>query len=76
MATDPYTYPVELAAALADRLRSAKQELVTQWLNRISERVAISTRRVFPSHALINHVPILVEGIAGYLKRPERDIDA
>ena len=76
MATDPYTYPVELAAALADRLRSAKQELVTQWLNRISERVAISTNRVFPTHALINHVPILVEGIAGYLKRPERDIDA
>ncbi len=76
LATDPYTYPVELAAALADRLRSAKQELVTQWLNRISERVAISARRVFPSHALINHVPILVEGIAGYLKRPERDIDA
>lgn len=76
MATDPFDYPVELAATLADRLRTAKQELVTQWLNRISERVAISTRRVFPTHALINHVPLLIEGIAGYLKRPERDIDA
>jgi signal transduction histidine kinase len=76
LATDPSAYPVELAATLADRLRTAKQELVTQWLNRISERVAISTRRVFPTHALINHVPLLIEGIAGYLKRPERDIDA
>jgi signal transduction histidine kinase len=74
--TDPFEYPVELAATLADRLRSAKQELVTQWLNRISARVAISSRRVFPTHALINHVPLLIEGIAGYLKRPERDIDA
>ena len=73
---DPFTYPSDLAATLADRLRSAKQELVTRWLNRISERVAISTSRVFPTHALINHVPILVEGIAGYLRRPERDIDA
>ena len=76
VATDPVVYPVELAATLADRLRTAKQELVTQWLNRISERVAISTRRVFPTHALINHVPLLIEGIAGYLKRPEREIDS
>jgi signal transduction histidine kinase len=67
---------VKLAAALSDRLRSAKQELVTQWLDRISARVAISSKRVFPTHALLNHVPLLIEGIAGYLKRPERDIDA
>jgi signal transduction histidine kinase len=67
---------VELAATLADRLRSAKQELVTQWLDRISARVAISTHRVFPTHALLNHVPLLVEGIAAYIKRPERDIDS
>jgi len=74
--TDSVTYPLELAATLADRLRSAKQELVTQWLNRISARVAISTKRVFPTHELLNHVPLLIEGIAGYLKRPERDINA
>ena len=76
MASDPYRYPVQLAGILGDRLRTAKQELVTRWLGRISERVAISTRRVFPTHELINHVPLLIEGIAGYLKRPERDIDA
>lgn len=69
-------YPVELAATLSDRLRSAKQELVTQWLDRISARVAISSKRVFPTHALLNHVPLLIEGIAAYLKRPERDIDS
>ena len=68
------TYPVKLAATLGDGLRSAKQELVTQWLDRISARVAISTKRVFPTHELLNHVPLLIEGIAGYLKRPERDI--
>jgi signal transduction histidine kinase len=67
---------VELAATLSDRLRSAKQELVTQWLDRISARVAISSKRVFPTHALLNHVPLLIEGIAAYLKRPERDIDS
>ena len=76
MPTDPATYPLQLAAILSDRLRTAKQELVTQWLNRITARVAISTKRVFPTHELLNHVPLLIEGIAGYLKRPERDIDA
>ena len=76
MATDSSMYPLELAATLSDRLRSAKQELVTQWLDRISARVAISTKRVFPTHELLNHVPLLIEGIAGYLKRPERDIDS
>lgn len=76
MATDSSAYPVKLAATLSDSLRSAKEELVAQWLDRISARVAISTKRVFPTDALLNHVPLLIEGIAGYLKRPERDIDA
>src|SRR5215210_5600808 len=76
VANDSSAYPVELAATLGDGLRSAKQELVTQWLDRISARVAISTKRVFPTHELLNHVPLLVEGIAGYLKRPESDLDA
>jgi signal transduction histidine kinase len=49
---------------------------VTQWLDRITARVAISSKRVFPTHELLNHVPLLIEGIAGYLKRPERDIDS
>jgi signal transduction histidine kinase len=65
-----------LAAILSDRLRGAKQALVSQWLNRITARVAISSKRVFPTHELLNHVPLLIEGIAGYLKRPERDIDS
>ncbi len=76
MPTDPSTYPLALAAILSDRLRTAKQELVTQWLERITARVAISSKRVFPTHELLNHVPLLIEGIAGYLRRPERDIDA
>ena len=76
MVTDSHAYPVDLAATLSDTLRSAKQDLVAQWLDRISARVAISAKRVFPTEDLLNHVPLLIEGIAGYLKRPERDIDS
>lgn len=68
-------YPLSLAAKLSDRLRSAKQELVSQWLDRIQARVSISAKKVFPTHELLNHVPLLIEGIAGYLKRPDKDID-
>jgi len=74
--TDPSQYPFELAAILADRLRTAKQELVTQWLERITARVSIQVKRIFPTHELLNHIPLLIEGVAGYLKRPERDIDS
>jgi signal transduction histidine kinase len=64
-----------LAAQLSDRLRAAKQELVSQWLERINARVAISKRKVFPTHELLNHVPLLIEGIAGYLRQPGKNID-
>jgi signal transduction histidine kinase len=70
------TYPLELAADLASRLRTAKQELVSRWLDRITARVSIAPRKVFPTHELLNHVPLLIEGIAGYLRRPDKDIDA
>ncbi|HEX9311161.1 MAG TPA: sensor histidine kinase [Gemmatimonadaceae bacterium] len=70
------TYPMELAGELADRLRTVKQELVTRWLDRIRARVAIPDKRVFPTHELLNHVPLLIEGIAGYLRRPDKDIDS
>ena len=69
-------YPLQLAAALAERLRSSSEELVSRWLERISARVAISTKRVFPTEELLNHVPLLIDGIAGYLERPDQDIDA
>jgi signal transduction histidine kinase len=68
--------PFELSAELASRLRGAKEELVKRWLERISARVAISSKRVFPTEDILNHVPLLIEGIAGYLERPDNDLDS
>jgi signal transduction histidine kinase len=76
IATDSFGYPVELAATLSERVSSARKDLVARWLERISERVAISTKRVFPTNDLLNHIPLLVDGIAGYVRRPEREIDS
>ena len=59
--------PSELAAALASRLREAKTELVRRWLDRITARVTTNPAHIVPSEQLLNHVPLLIDGIADYL---------
>ncbi len=70
------TYPAALAAALAARLRAAREELVRRWLERITARVSLSPNRVFPTEALLNHVPLLVDGIADYLADSTSELGA
>ena len=57
-----------LAHHLASALRASRNDIVGRWLERIVARVTIEARSVFPSETLLNHVPILVEGIADYLE--------
>ncbi len=64
-----------LAERLADRLRSARSEIVERWLERIIARVTIEPRRVFPTDELLNHVPILIDGIADYLEYGEPTVE-
>ena len=59
-----------LAATLAERLRQSRDDLTARWLERISERVTIHPNRVFPTDELLDHVPILMLGIADYLEHP------
>jgi signal transduction histidine kinase len=65
-----------LAAALASRLRSARAELTTRWLERIAARVAIERVRVFPGEELLDHIPILIDGIADYVEDPAEEVAA
>ncbi|MFN2603136.1 MAG: ATP-binding protein [Gemmatimonadaceae bacterium] len=67
----------ELSARLllANALRQHKNEIVKRWLERINARVAIAANKVFPSDELLNHVPILIEGIADFLERPDLQLD-
>ena len=67
--TEPQTSHLELAARLAARLRAARSDIVSRWLDRIVARVSITPQQVFPTDELLNHVPILVDGIADYLER-------
>ncbi|MEP6732172.1 MAG: HAMP domain-containing sensor histidine kinase [bacterium] len=51
-------------------------ELTRRWLERISNRVALDPNRIFPSDDLLDHVPLLIDGIASYMENPATPIPA
>ncbi|MEO8910276.1 MAG: HAMP domain-containing sensor histidine kinase [Gemmatimonadaceae bacterium] len=63
-----------LARVLADRMRENRDDLTRRWLDRISARVSVDPNRIFPTDALLDHVPILILGIADYIENPENVI--
>ncbi len=65
-----------LAGVLARRLRTARDDLTHRWLDRISARVTVDPARIFPTEDLLDHVPLLVDGIADYMEDPADEISA
>jgi signal transduction histidine kinase len=65
-----------MAGALAARLRTAGRDLTTAWLERISARVAIHPNRIFPTDELLDHIPLLLDGIADYIEDPIAVVNA
>ena len=57
----------DLATRLAAALRVSSTQVVSRWLDRIIARVTLEAGNVFPSDELLDHMPILVIGIADYL---------
>src|SRR6476646_1812693 len=63
-----------LAKVLAERMLESRDDLTRRWLNRISARVSVDPNRIFPTDALLDHVPLLILGIADYIEKPEKVI--
>ena len=63
-----------LAVTLAERLRDQRDALTSRWLIRIADRVALTPNRIFPSDDLIDHVPLLLLGIADYIEDPAKPV--
>jgi signal transduction histidine kinase len=61
-------YPLVLARAVAELFRSAREEIVERWLDRINARVTVDIDKIFPTDDLLNHVPLLIDGIAEYVE--------
>jgi signal transduction histidine kinase len=70
------TEPCPLAGPLAARLRAARSEITGRWLERLTSRVSVPPERVFPTDDLLDHMPLLVAGIADYLEDPARVVAA
>ncbi|MGH7458736.1 MAG: ATP-binding protein [Longimicrobiaceae bacterium] len=66
----------ELVSALAARMKESREALSRRWLERIKQRVNIDENQVFPTEELLDHIPILITGIANYLDDPADEISA
>jgi len=63
-----------LAGVLAQHLRASKRDLTTKWLERITDRVSLDPNRVFPTEELLDHVPLLIDGVADYVDNPAAEV--
>ncbi len=53
------------AAAIAESMRASHVELAARWLHRLHDLLAVPVAAVFPSASLLDHIPDLIEQIAG-----------
>lgn len=65
-----------LAPVLAAKMRESRLDLINRWLTRITERVELDPNSVFPSEELLDHVPLLIDGIASCIENPALSIGA
>lgn len=64
------------AGTLAGRIREQRDALTGRWLVRIADRVSLTPNRIFPTDDLLDHIPLLLLGIADYLEDPSRPVTA
>jgi len=64
-----------LRSQLAGNIRANREEIVQRWLERISARVTLTDNEIFPTEHLLDHVPLLLDGIAVYLENPGDYLD-
>ncbi len=76
MSSEDFLKDCPLAGALAARMRESRDDLARRWLERIANRVSIDPNRVFPTDALLDHVPLLMDGIADSLEDSANEISA
>src|SRR5688500_748816 len=63
-----------LAVTIAAQLREQRDALTGRWLIRIADRVALTPNRIFPTDDLIDHVPLLLLGLADHIQAPARPV--
>lgn len=59
------------AEAMADRIATEHALLAARWFARLRDLLPVEPNEVFPSDALLDHIPSLIVDISDYLKAPE-----
>jgi signal transduction histidine kinase len=57
-------------SVIAQRISAERLVLAGRWLARLRELLTVAANDVFPSEQLLDHIPSLVDEIAGYLAAP------
>ena len=60
----------DYAAVISQRMALERVAIAANWLGRLRELLTVTANEVFPSEQLLDHVPSLVDEIAGYLAAP------
>ena len=58
---------------MAARLHDEHRTIAAAWLTRLIALLPIDARDVFPSDALLDHIPVLILDLAAYLKDPSEE---
>ena len=61
------------ARIIADRVEANRLELASSWLEGLKALLPVATNEVFPSAALLDHIPSLIDSLARYLRAPEAE---
>jgi signal transduction histidine kinase len=58
------------AERIADRMHQESHALASDWLARLDSLLAVEVDAIFPTTQLLDHIPLLVQHIADYLRAP------
>lgn len=58
------------AGVVSQRMGAESIALSARWLARLKELIPVAANEVFPSEQILDHIPLLIQAIAGYLRAP------
>jgi signal transduction histidine kinase len=69
----PVTTVGDFGRLIGARMRAEHESLAGRWLVRLNELLPVAVNEVFPTRALLDHIPALIQEIADYLEDTEAD---
>lgn len=61
----------EYCEVIAGRIRDQAEALSKHWLVRLNELVPVPPNEVFPTEAILDHIPTVIREIGAYLRSPD-----